>query len=331
MSSLWATIFDAWKNHWPEQGENFQNICNFVREDPEHRKLLIGNHDWAYLSQSRNGANCSGHQSNVFDKSRDKTSIIRSLLLSAKDLLQLAWECDGWVFSHAGFSKAAVAYMKTVCHKMFEVHPKAEKTHFNSEEEYKEYFDKLYKDFKEWDENEYSIDFINKLFRQRLEEFNMSDVEYIKKWLAFDEKLDWDGCFSGSGNEPSQYCLWIRPEALLEEMYYPKQVVGHTEYCVGDYVALRNRKDYLLLTDSRNHKVYDIFDTQNPPASKTLLEWQRATKRLEKRLNDIKSYFGTLYSETGHIVTDEEKLSKLVKEFGETSGKAYYELFFKEW
>ena len=47
----------------------------------------------------------------------------------------------------------------------------------------------------------------------------------------FGEKLDWDGIFSGSGDEKTQFCLWIRPHSLLEDAYYQKQIVGHTEYC----------------------------------------------------------------------------------------------------
>lgn len=43
--------FDSWENNWPNQGENFRAICDFVREDIQHRKLLLGNHDWSYLSQ----------------------------------------------------------------------------------------------------------------------------------------------------------------------------------------------------------------------------------------------------------------------------------------
>ena len=96
--------FDSQENEWPDQGENFKNICDFVREDTEHRKLLIGNHDWSYLSQSREGQNCSGHQSGSI-YSEGKITVIRELLLGARDILELAFECDGWVFSHAGFSK----------------------------------------------------------------------------------------------------------------------------------------------------------------------------------------------------------------------------------
>ena len=105
--------FDSWENEWPDQGENFKNICDFVREDTEHRKLLIGNHDWSYLSQSREGQNCSGHQSGSI-YSEGKITVIRELLLGARDILELAFECDGWVFSHAGFSKTAVNYMQEI-------------------------------------------------------------------------------------------------------------------------------------------------------------------------------------------------------------------------
>ena len=105
--------FDSWENEQPDQGENFKAICDFVREDTEHRKLLIGNHDWSYLSQSREGQNCSGHQSGSI-YSEGKITVIRELLLGTKDILELAFECDGWVFSHAGFSKTAVNYMQVI-------------------------------------------------------------------------------------------------------------------------------------------------------------------------------------------------------------------------
>lgn len=82
--------FDAWENEWPDQEDNFKAICNFIREDTEHRKLLIGNHDWSYLSQSREGSNCSGHQTASFNR-EGKVTIIRELLLNARDILELAF------------------------------------------------------------------------------------------------------------------------------------------------------------------------------------------------------------------------------------------------
>ena len=54
--------FDSWENEWPDQGENFVRICDFVRENRDRRKMLIGNHDWSYISKGQRGGSCSGHQ-----------------------------------------------------------------------------------------------------------------------------------------------------------------------------------------------------------------------------------------------------------------------------
>ena len=99
--------------------------------------MLIGNHDWSYISGTRDGCRVSGHQSGHILE-------IRNLLEQNLDIIDLAFECDGWVFSP-------------------------------------------------------------------------------------------------SGDEISQGHLWIRPESLLQDAYYPKQVVGHTEMCLYEKVF----KDYL--------------------------------------------------------------------------------------
>ena len=75
--------FDSCENEWPDQGENFATICSFVREDREQRKLLLGNHDWSYLSGTRNGS-CSGHQNG-------RITEIRNLLTQNLDIIDLAF------------------------------------------------------------------------------------------------------------------------------------------------------------------------------------------------------------------------------------------------
>lgn len=60
--------------------------------------------------------------------------------------------------------------------------------------------------------------------------YNHSDED--SSWYDFDELLDWNGFFSGSGDEITQGPLWIRPESLLQDAYFQKQVVGHTEMCL---------------------------------------------------------------------------------------------------
>lgn len=249
--------FDSWENEWPDQGENFKNICDFVREDTEQRKLLIGNHDWSYLSQSREGSNCSGHQSGS-KKSEGKICVIRKLLLDSSDILELAFECDGWVFSHAGFSKTAVNYMNVILLKLGIIK----------------------------NESEYSIDLLNETFKKRLAEYYRTTPVH---WTFFDEKLDWDGCFSGSGDEPSQFCLWIRPDSLLEDAYYKKQVVGHTELCIYDKVYLQKEENKIIVVDSPKHEIYDVFDTQKEYTFLSVLEVNKIHKNIFRVINNIKS------------------------------------------
>ena len=105
--------FDSWENDWPDQGENFKTICNFVREDTEHRKLLIGNHDFSYLSVTKYGHDVSGHQHNHGTE-------IKNLLKQNLDIIDLAFECEGWIFSHAGFSKTWVKFIKDIFHSMLD-------------------------------------------------------------------------------------------------------------------------------------------------------------------------------------------------------------------
>mgnify|MGYP004517340237 CR=1 FL=1 len=285
--------FDSWENEWPDQGENFKNICDFVREDTEHRKLLIGNHDWSYLSQSREGQNCSGHQSGSI-YSEGKITVIRELLLGARDILELAFECDGWVFSHAGFSKTAVNYMQEILKNLGMIQ----------------------------DEKEYSISLLNSVFKKRLEEY---DIFNFSKWIPFDEKLDWDGCFSGSGDEPSQFCLWIRPDSLLEDAYYNNQVVGHTEFCIYDKIYLQQEENKVIVVDSPDHEVYDVFDTQKEYEFFSVPEINKQRKKHFKVVNDIKSQL-IMHNDT------EDFIRKSLKEhFSDEVVEKLIKLAFKEY
>lgn len=293
--------FDSWENKWPEQGDNFTEICDFVRKDIKRRKLLIGNHDWSYLSKSREGSNCSGHQNEMIAKNgklvESRAKIIKKLLLSAKDILLLAFECDDWVFSHAGFSKTAVNYMKIILSKIYGT---------------------------SYDGEDFSVNLLNETFRKRLEVYNGNTKI---NWIPFDIKLDWDGHFSGSGDEPCQFCLWIRPDSLLSDSYYPKQVVGHTEMCIADYVALKNQKadepTILVCTDSPRHNIFKIFDTQNPPEALTVSEYNKVYKNTYRNINNIKSRIGSMENCTIDFV-----LNELKRYFEDSLAERYYELFF---
>ena len=279
--------FDAWENKWPEQGQNFEAICDFVRQDPERRKALLGNHDWSYLSTTVHGAGCSGHQNG-------KASKIKSLLLSARDILDLAFDADGVAFSHGGFSKTWVATIL----RLFNMNA-----------------------------SEWSIDFLNKTWRSLSLQKNEAAFNY-----EFEELLDWHGYFSGSGNEATQGPLWIRPEALLDDAFYQTQVVGHTEYCLGDFVALTGKdmtngnENIVIATDSKRHQVFGVIDTKTLGIlPMTILEFNRFYKKTAKKINDIKSQVCAEPNWSQKSATQ-----KLAAAFGQPLASRYYKAFFEE-
>lgn len=158
----------------------------------------------------------------------------------------------------AGFSKTAVNYMNEILLKLGIIK----------------------------NESEYSIDLLNATFKRRLAEYYSTTPVH---WTYFDEKLDWDGCFSGSGDEPSQFCLWIRPDSLLDDAYYKKQVVGHTELCIYDKVYLQKGENKIIIVDSPKHEIYDVFDTQKEYTFLSVLEVNKIHKNIFRVINNIKS------------------------------------------
>ena len=197
-------------NKWPDQGENLKNALDWFREDQEHRFFCIGNHDWSYWSCGYDASNCSGHQSSHAHE-------IRTILNSNKDIIHVGVEIDGWVFSHAGFTSTWRSYVIKEFHNMFDKWPEEDDgTGLR------------------WDEHNWSLKFLDDTFRS-LSHFGGDPDSYP----AFDELLDWHGAFSGSGNEVTQGPFWVRPEALLRDALFPNQVIGHTEYCIGEPLKLR--------------------------------------------------------------------------------------------
>ena len=305
--------FDSWENEWPDQGENFKNICDFKRANADKVVLLIGNHDFGYISGTREGGCVSGHQNS-------KISEIRALITANLDIIDLAYEADGWVFSHAGFSKTWVGYMKHFLHEMLDKYPDDEgRTEFESQEDYEQYWSKVESTALIWDENEWSIPFLNEIWH-KVSHFPSDENFYY----SFDELIDWHGCFSGSGNEPTQGPTWIRPEALLESAYYPYQVVGHTEYCIDSLVTLRENGNTIVMADSPHHSVFDVFDTENPLEVMTMLEFSRFYKQTSKKINNLKSLFGGL----GADYAEDEKIKKIEEEFGKEKAFFFYKNYF---
>lgn len=272
-SGIYNRKLSVWQNNnkWPDQGENLKNALEWFSEDKEHRFFCLGNHDWAYLTMTRGGQYVSGHQSG-------HASEIRSILNSYKDILHIGKELDGWVFSHAGFTENWVnSYMIPQLHKMFDKWPE--------EDDGKPLV---------WDESEFSVDFLNKVFRSLDHIPGDPNSDY-----GFDELLDWHGAFSGTGDEVMQGPYWVRPSALLRSHYYPNQVVGHTEMCIGEPVKLKSKDSRVVILDSTDHDLIYVFDTENPGDD---FLFEADFNRLIKKINKA---IGTIWSMK---ITDEDAI-----------------------
>ena len=242
--------FDSWENKWDDQGNNFKNICEFKRANFDKVKLLIGNHDFSYITGTRDGDKVSGHQYN-------KAGIIRALLNANSDILDLAFENDDWVFSHAGFSNTWISLLKKAIHFSLDKYPNesAYGKEFTNEKEYNKFMEYSTTPIEVWDENEFSIDMLNNFWHTRTH--NPCDKNFSYR---FDELLDWNGLYDPSGNEETQGILWIRPSALIIDAFYDKQIVGHTECQTDELLCFEKNGKKLVLTDSPTHKVHE-FDT----------------------------------------------------------------------
>jgi len=86
--------FDSWTNKWPDQINNAGNIFTFKKNFPEKIDLCWANHDTSYYLDER----CSGYQ-------YDYALEIRDFFKKQKDLLEVVYIYDNWIFSHGGISE----------------------------------------------------------------------------------------------------------------------------------------------------------------------------------------------------------------------------------
>ena len=184
--------FDQWVNKWDEvdQIENLREFIELKKKYPEKIFALIGNHDLGYLMNE----SMSGQQKNKFYD-------IKEAMKEFVPYMDIAAKIDGYVLSHAGFSKT---WMKNNKFK--------------------------------------TIDEVNAAFH---------DSNY--------EPFRFDG-WDSYGNDITQGPTWIRPGALIDDMYFKKQIVGHTEV-KNPCLLVKRGKDEIILVDSKDHiKQYIIGD-----------------------------------------------------------------------
>ena len=73
--------------------------------------------------------------------------------------------------------------------------------------------------------------------------------------------FSWCGMYSGSGDEPTQGPLWIRPNSLLQNALYDDQIVGHTEVSDDPPIRYVYEGKRVTLIDSQTHEKLIEYDS----------------------------------------------------------------------
>lgn len=94
--------FDSWGLKFETQIDNFQEILAYKKENLERVVLLIGNHDFHYLSYAQE--QYSGYQ----DKYAPQIGAVIQAAID-EGLLQVAFESDEFLFTHAGVTNTWVS------------------------------------------------------------------------------------------------------------------------------------------------------------------------------------------------------------------------------
>jgi len=85
--------FDCWGNKWPLQMNNAENIISFKKKNPDKIDLCWSNHAISYFLNEQ----CSGYQ-------REHAIDINEFYRKHRDLYNVMYIYDNWIFSHGGVS-----------------------------------------------------------------------------------------------------------------------------------------------------------------------------------------------------------------------------------
>lgn len=86
---------DSWTHDDTTCINNLRDIIAFKQSDPDSIFLLLGNHEISYMDTAYR---CSGFQPSMY-------LAINDILSREKDLFQVAFQVDNYLFTHAGVTK----------------------------------------------------------------------------------------------------------------------------------------------------------------------------------------------------------------------------------
>lgn len=221
----------------------FTELCKLVRENNKI-KLCIGNHD---LENGIVGGGCSGFQYHNFET-------YYKMFNDNIDLLNIAYDIDGWVFSHAGFSSNWTNAFLAV--------RDATKP----------------------------VDEVNRIFHLMFKDGKLSDFSWLS-WFRY-ENRDWSGYGNSTLQGPLWIRpeALLGYHSKEEKMFFDKQVVGHTEHFSSPVFYTNRHKQKLIVVDSQPHNTFCIIDTKKDDFKYySVVENERKQKTLRKKFFDEKS------------------------------------------
>lgn len=278
---------DDWNENLngPNMIDGFNQLMEFKNNEPDKFEILFGNHDLSYIAQTRNGECVSGHHYNYAKQYKE-------MFIKNIDKMNIVYKIGNILFSHAGVSLSWLintTYYVNDWHKLDNVPEELRKKYADLCDREKNinkyYFDgmvfslvnaKTPEEQQRIDEyRKIQVD-LNKQINEtdkKMQEYNYTmfksaSVKNINKIFHLShhgetfnsqsfEHCGWDG----AGNSSGESCVWIRPEALLEDSWpngIKYQIVGHTE--LGERYFQYKHK-HLIVVDSPSHSTYKIIDT----------------------------------------------------------------------
>lgn len=270
--------------------DGFNELCNLARNEPNKFRIVLGNHDCAYLSETRQGNNVSGHHWDYHDD-------YHKMFIDNLDLLHPLVIIDDVFFSHGGlnlnwyefivgdFNRKArlntipldlLKKQKEMEYKLRHINEE----HFDgmvfsivdgSERAQKyleiegqlkeqqrvlfEEYEKLSSDIITDDMKEDYVKVLDLILNTKTYKFDYTQYE---SGADFFNHCGWDAY----GDSVGESITWIRPISLMKSEW-PKckcQIVGHSE-CGYEVMEKDDKKLFIL--DSPDHDKYYIFDTDN--------------------------------------------------------------------
>lgn len=254
--------FDCWKPDWKYNMpiKIFNDAINLSNKY-KNFDVLLGNHDFSYISSQH----CSGYQNKHANE-------IYTTLFDSSDYVNIVKEYDGWVFSHAGVSSIWMDETKlTASDQINQVFHDLTIPFYKEEKEFRKHCeqglrlvmknlfskDELINSGFHLSDRDYVLFNESKQIANNI--WGSDDIIHMKKSFIQATSFEFNGidCY---GDDSWQTPIWIRPNSLIGNMYFPKQVVGHTEY--ENLVDIKKQDKRLVVIDSKDHNFFIELDTE---------------------------------------------------------------------